>query len=131
MDSDRSGRLDSHVFAKALKEVRIGAREEDVARLFKMFDINHDGTIAYKEFMKIVLGEMNEARVQAVDTAFRKLDRDGDGLADLDAIKDQYNASVHPDVVAKRKSEGEVMEEFLDTFEQYYNTVVSHYPIYA
>lgn len=124
MDDDRSGKLDAQEFSKAMKELRFGISEEDIARLFSMFDMNHDGTISYNEFMRMVAGEMNETRKLIVEAAFKKLDKNGDGVVNIDDLKDVYHANRHPDVIAKRKSEGEILAEFLDTFEQHYAIIV-------
>ncbi len=107
-----------------MKELRIGVGEEETKRLFSMFDINHDGSISYNEFLKIVMGDMNETRRQVVEAAFKKLDKNGDNVITLDEVKDLYSASRHPDVMAKRKTEGEILEEFLETFEQHYDILV-------
>ncbi len=125
MDDDRSGKLDTHEFTKAMKELRIGLSDSDIERLFNLFDMNRDGQISYAEFLRIVTGEMNETRKQLVEAAFKKLDKNGDGVITVDDLKDVYKASRHPDVVAKRRTEGEVLAEFLDTFEQHYSILVS------
>jgi Ca2+-binding EF-hand superfamily protein len=39
-----------------------------------------------------------------VQKAFRKLDKDGSGIVDIDDIKDVYNASKHPDVLSGKKT---------------------------
>ena len=36
--------------------------------------------------------------------AYAKLDRDGSGVVDIDDIRDVYNASRHPDVLAGKKT---------------------------
>jgi Ca2+-binding EF-hand superfamily protein len=49
--------------------------------------------------------------------AFKKIDKDGSGILDMSDIKGVYNAKMHPDVKAGKKTEDEIMLEFLDTFE--------------
>lgn len=124
MDDDKSGKLDYQEFTKAMKELRMGLQEGDVERLFRLFDLNKDGEIAYAEFLRTVCGEMNDFRKQIVDQAFAKLDRDGNGVVTIDDLKDWYSASRHPDVITKRKTESEILAEFLDTFEQHYSMLV-------
>lgn len=108
-----------------MKELRIGLGEKDIARLFNMFDINHDGTITYDEFMRLIVGEMNEARKAIVNRAFSKIDVNSDGVLTIDDLKGVYSASRHPEVMAKRKTEGEILSEFLDTFEQHFSILVT------
>eukprot|EP00831_Metopus_contortus_P031546 TRINITY_DN2570_c0_g1_i1.p1 TRINITY_DN2570_c0_g1~~TRINITY_DN2570_c0_g1_i1.p1 ORF type:complete len:393 (+),score=80.92 TRINITY_DN2570_c0_g1_i1:77-1255(+) len=120
IDDDSSGFLEAGEFSKAMKELRLGLSPSEVERVFQVFDVNHDGRISYQEFLRIVIGEMNEARTAVVDTVFAKLDKTGDGVITVDDIKGIYSADRHPDVLSKRKTEGEVLSEFLDTFEQHY-----------
>lgn len=45
------------------------------------------------------------------------MDKDGNGILDINDIKGVYNAKMHPDVKAGKKTEDEILGEFLDTFE--------------
>ena len=85
--------------------------------MFNAFDKNGDGTIDYDEFLRVVKGPMNKKRVALVKRAYKKLDRDGSGEVDYNDIKDTYNASRHPAVLEGRKTERQILEEFLATFE--------------
>lgn len=49
------------------------------------------------------------------------MDKDKSGILDLDDIKQAYNAKFHPDVKAGKKTEDDILLEFLDTFEQHYS----------
>ena len=89
----------------------------DVQTLFQAFDKNGDGTIDYNEFLGVVKGPMNKARVALVKRAYKVLDRDGSGEVDFNDICDVYNAKKHPAVIEGRKTERQILEEFLATFE--------------
>lgn len=82
-----------------------------------MFDVNNDGCIDYEEFLQGMMGEMNDRRKALVQRAFKIMDKDGSGELDLSDIKQSYNAKKHPDVLAKKRTEDEILLEFLDTFE--------------
>ncbi len=90
---------------------------EEARVLFDVFDINGDGNVDYDELMRSVIGEMNAFRKTFVKKAFDKLDANKNGIIELDDIKHFYNAKMHPDVKSKKKTEDEVLSEFLDTFE--------------
>ena len=45
------------------------------------------------------------------------MDKDRSGVLNMADIKDTYNAKNHPDVKSGKKTEEEVLCEFLDTFE--------------
>jgi Ca2+-binding EF-hand superfamily protein len=86
-----------------------------------LFDINGDGTVDYDELMRNVVGEMNPFRKGMVRKAFDKLDQNKNGIIELDDIKAFYNAKMHPEVRAGKKTEDEVLAEFLDTFELHHS----------
>jgi hypothetical protein len=49
------------------------------------------------------------------------MDKDGNGHLDIHDIEGVYNGKFHPDVVAGKKTERQVLQEFLSTFEQHHN----------
>jgi len=53
--------------------------------------------------------------------AFRKFDKNGNGLIEIDDLKDVYDPSRHPDVLCGKKTEDEVLAEFLDNFEYHFS----------
>jgi Ca2+-binding EF-hand superfamily protein len=53
--------------------------------------------------------------------AFQKLDKNNNGTVELEEIKNIYNAKQHPDVKLGKKTEEEVLIEWLDTFEMHYS----------
>jgi len=67
---------------------------------------------------------MNEFRMNLVEQAFTIIDKDGSGEIDINDIKDVYNGKMHPDVKAGKKTEDEVLMEFLETFETHHNVYV-------
>lgn len=64
---------------------------------------------------------MNQSRRNLVKKAFDKLDKNRNGIVEVDDLKGVYNAKFHPDVKLGKKTEEEVLAEFLDTFEMHYN----------
>jgi Ca2+-binding EF-hand superfamily protein len=59
MDDDGSGFLDRNEFQKGLRDYRVTVSADEGDKLFKIFDMNGDGTISYDEFLRMVVGEMN------------------------------------------------------------------------
>ena len=68
---------------------------------------------------------MNGFRRNLAEKAFRIMDRDKSGTLNIDDIKGVYNGKMHPDVKAGKKTEDEILGEFLDTFELHYSLNVS------
>ena len=67
---------------------------------------------------------MNEFRASLCKRAFAKMDTDGSGELGISDIKSVFNASKHPDVISGKKTEDEVLFEFLDTFEAHHSDCV-------
>jgi len=55
---------------------------------------------------------MNGARKALVKKAFTKIDRNGNGIVEVDDLKGVYNAKNHPDVKLGKKTEEEVLSDF-------------------
>lgn len=55
--------------------------------------------------------------------AFKKIDYNGDGVLTVADIKGKYDGSKHPDVKSGKKTEDEVLKEFLETFEMHHNVM--------
>lgn len=123
MDDNGSGTLDPYEFNKAVSDFGIEIETKDLATLFKCFDYTGDGEIEFNEFLRVLVGPMNKFRTNLALKAFKQLDRTGDGIVDLDDIRGTYNASHHPDVRSGKRTENEVLTEFLETFETHYNTI--------
>ena len=121
MDDDNNKTLSINEFTKACKDFRVGLSFESVQVLFEAFDINRDGVINYDEFLRQIRGPLNSFRAGLVEKAFHKIDKDGSGILDIADIKGTYNASKHPDVISGKKSEDEILVEFLETFEAHHN----------
>ena len=85
--------------------------------MFGYFDISRDGAVDYDEFLRILRGPMNPARKRTVAQAYNKIDRDQNGYVDINDIKGVYNARQHPDVLQGKKTEDQILMEFLETFE--------------
>ena len=120
-DNDNNKTVNITAFKKFCHDYRINLTDNEINILFAELDLNKNGVIDYPEFLKGVIGEMNEQRKNIVIQAFKSLDKKGNGVVDLDIIRDAYNAKMHPDVICGKKTEEEILAEFLDTFEYQFN----------
>lgn len=116
-DDSGNRQLDHEECAEAMHDLRVGLNKEECIRLFKIFDRNGDGTVDYDEFLYGVRGEMNQFRKNLAMKAFNIMDKDGSKQIDIHDIKQVYNAKKHPDVIAGKKTEDEVLYDFLETFD--------------
>ena len=116
-DNDNNKTIDKKEFNKFCHNYRIPLNDNEIQTLFTELNINNSGTIDYEELIKGVVGEMNDRRRKIVLQVFRLFDKNQKGIIDMDDIRDNYNAKLHPDVLSGKKDEEEVLAEFLDTFE--------------
>lgn len=64
---------------------------------------------------------MNTFRKALARKAFDILDKSMSGYLSLDDIKQTYNGKMHPDVKSGKKTEDDILLEFLETFEEHYS----------
>ena len=121
MDDDKSGNIDMNEFKKSIKELKVDITSQETEDLFRSFDRDGSGAIDYDEFLRGVRGPMNTFRQKIVKAAFNKLDADGSGIVDIDDIKGVYNAKSHPEVKSGKKTEDDILIEFLETFEAHHS----------
>ena len=62
---------------------------------------------------------MNEYRINLIKKVFSTLDRNNNAQIEIEDIKGMFNASRHPEVVAGKKTEQEILGEWLDNFETF------------
>lgn len=61
-DDDNSKSLDRNEFQKCIHDFRVGLNPSDTSRLFTIYDRDGNGSIDYDEFLRGVIGEMNDFR---------------------------------------------------------------------
>lgn len=128
MDDNHSMSLDRYEFGKAMNDYMLGMSEAEVNTLFQVFDRNRNGVIEYDEFLREIRGPMNDVRKRIVLQAFAKFDRNGDGYVNIDDLTGLYSGKKHPDVIAGKKTETQVLQEWLETFETHHNLRTNNAP---
>jgi calcyphosin len=113
--------LDLYEFSKAIKDYMLGFTDSEIRAVFAYFDYDRSGSVSYDEFLQTIRGPLNASRKKLVAQAYNKLDKDGSGWIDINDIKGVYTAKTHPDVLAGRKSEEQILLEFLETFETHHS----------
>ena len=99
-----------------MRDFGTGFSQEECTKLFDYFDKDRSGTVDFDEFIFTLRGQLNPFRLALINQAFDKIDKDHSGVLTIDDLKGIYNASKHPDVKAGKKTEDQVLEEFLHTF---------------
>ena len=118
MDDGGDGMLDHEDFRYGLQDYGVHLSDSEFKCLVQAFDENNDGLISFDEFLVNLRGELNDRRRNFISQAFAILDNTGDGQVTLADVQKVYNASEHPEVKAGKKTEKEVMEEFMQQWDK-------------
>lgn len=121
MDRNRDGGLSIAEFSQAVRDFKIQLTQDDTSFIFNQFDTNKDGRLDYNEFLRCVRGEMNAFRRGLAEQAFQVLDKNGNGVVEIADVAQTYSAKKNPAVIEGRKTEEQVLSEFLETFEIHHN----------
>ena len=92
--------------------------EVELRKLFEHFDQDQGGSIGYEEFIQGVRDPLTPRRLNLVQLAFAKIDRDGSGVVEPSEVVGAYNADKHPDVISGSKTADEVLREVRNCEEQ-------------
>ena len=77
-------------------------------QVFTFLDRDGSGTINFDEFLRALANEMNSKRLALVKLAYQKLDNSGDGVVTTEDIKNVYDVSQNPEVIAGKITPDEV-----------------------
>ena len=124
-DENDSKTLTLPEFIKFCHDYRIPLSGNEINNLFNEFDSNKSGEINYEEFVSTFLGEMNERRKRLISILFETFDKNRKGYIDLDEIRNAYTPVNHPDVISGKKTQDEVLAEFLDNLQYHFSLLKS------
>ena len=118
-DRNHSHKLEFSEFENLCNTYRLNLSADELSALFSSFDVDNSNKIDYDELLRTLVGVMNEYRINLIKKVFSTLDRNNNGQIEIEDIKGMYNASRHPEVVAGKKTEQEILGEWLDNFETF------------
>eukprot|EP00040_Diaphanoeca_grandis_P042203 m.264395 g.264395 ORF g.264395 m.264395 type:complete len:211 (-) comp55932_c0_seq1:81-713(-) len=119
MDDDGSKSLNFSEFKKGLNDYGIRLDQtEQYQEVFDLFDVNHDGTIGFDEFLEKLRPPMSQTRINLIRKAFSKLDKNGSGDITVEDLKGTYNVKSHPKYLNGEWSEDEVLVKYLEVFQK-------------
>jgi Ca2+-binding EF-hand superfamily protein len=89
-----------------------------VENLFISFRQMYNPTqLSYDEFFLALKLELSPDRVASIRAAFRRLDVSSEGLVDIDAMINAYNANRHPMVSEGVRTAQDILDEFSETLQ--------------
>ncbi|KAH8359787.1 hypothetical protein KR093_008870, partial [Drosophila rubida] len=117
MDDDGSKTLNLEEFKKGIIDMGLDVNESDIEDMFKRFDADNNGTINMTEFLVKLRPPMSASRLDIIDKAFNKLDKNGDGQITVADLKNVYSVRDHPKYLSGEMTENEILVNFLKNFE--------------
>ena len=108
-------------FYKYITSFLIPLSRNQADSLFKLYDRQNTGEINYDSLVNEIIGKFGESRRHMVNNAFNKLDVGRKGVLNMNIIRNGFNAKGHPDVINGKRSEQDVLSEFLDNFDYHFN----------
>ena len=120
-DEENSRILTFDNFYKYITSFLIPLTRNQAIALFKLFDKQNTAEINYDSLINELISNFSESRRNLVNRAFNKLDTRRRGVLNMNIIRNGFNPSGHPDVISGKKTEQEILAEFLDNFDYHFN----------
>jgi Ca2+-binding EF-hand superfamily protein len=109
--------LDPTEFKNGLAKFGVNLSSYEQRYLIMAFDKDGDGNVSLDEFVRALRGSLNARRRKVVLLAFQKFDKDANGNITIDDLVGLYHAEKHPEVIAGRRTEAQVLNDFLKVFD--------------
>ena len=117
-DHDQTGKIDFQSLESLFENYKLLSSRE-LLSIFNMLDYNTTGKINYDDLIKIIVGTMNNERLNLIKSIFSYLGPNNNGSIHFSEIKQKFNASNHPEVYSGMKSKNQIYNEFVDNLEVY------------
>ena len=117
-DLNHQGLISFDNFLNIVKAYTMNLSPDEIQIIFDIFDKYKTGLINYNELIKTIVGQISPQRQTIIQKAFDYFNKDNNGKVSINDIK-LFDSRRHPDVINGKKTEGEVLGEFLDIIESY------------
>ena len=121
LDENSDKKISFAEFEKMFKRYRFNLSQIEINNLFNYFDQDKSGFIDYSEFLKGITGELNNFRKNILRQVFQKLDKDETGFIKVKTLRESYDPKGHPLVRQGKRSEDEILGEFIAILEYHFN----------
>ena len=121
LDENSDKKVSFAEFEKMFKRYRFNISQIEINNLFNYFDKDKSGFIDYSEFLNGITGNLNEFRENVLKQVFQKLDKNETGFITVKTLRDSYDPKGHPLVRQGKRTEDEILGEFIDILEYHFN----------
>ena len=119
-DENGDKKIAYNEFEKMFKRYRFNLSQVEINNLFNFFDKDGSGFIDYGEFVNGIVGDLSQFRKDILKLVFEKLDREETGFITVGQLRDCYNPREHPLVRQGKRSEDEILGDFIDILEYHF-----------
>ena len=124
VDENSTKEISFDEFEKIFKTYRYDLSETEINNLFNYFDKEGNGYIKYEEFLNELCNNLNQFRKDILKQVFNKLDEKEKGFITVGIIRHEYNPKGNPLVRQGKRSEDEILADFLDVLEYHFNLLI-------
>ena len=124
IDENSNKKITFDEFEKLFKKYRYDLSPEEINNLFNYFDKDGSGFIDYDKFINGICGNLNKFRQDVLKQVFIKLDDDEKGYITVGQMRKEYNPKEHPLVRQGKRTEDDILAEFLDVLEYHFNLLI-------
>ena len=119
-DENGDKKISFNEFEKMFKRYRFNLSQVEINNLFNYFDKDGSGFIDYGEFVNGIVGDLSEFRKDILKLVFEKLDKEESGFITVGQLRDNYNPKEHPLVRQGKRTEDELLGDFIDILEYHF-----------
>lgn len=121
MDDDSNLTLSPDELRTGLRDFGLMMSDEDFAHVSQVLDKNGDGVLSVTEFLIAIRGPLSPRRLTVIQAAYKRLDRDGSGIVDINDVRDFYEVARHPAVLQGKATQADILVKFLCNFDNQTN----------
>ena len=119
-DENGDKKIAFNEFEKMFKRYRFNLSQVEINNLFNYFDKDGSGFIDYGEFVNGIVGDLSQFRKDILKLVFEKLDKEETGFITVGQLRECYNPREHPLVRQGKRSEDEILGDFIDILEYHF-----------
>lgn len=108
---------------KLLGDIGVLLNRTEIAELGRMLDRNGDKKISYDEFLYYFAPKMSDARVEICNKAFDSVDKNGNGVLELEDLKAKQQPPLK--LGQKRSAQEDIFNNLLNCFDKDGNSTIS------
>ena len=119
-DENGDKKIAFNEFEKMFKRYRFNLSQVEINNLFNYFDKDGSGFIDYGEFVNGIVGDLSQFRKDILKLVFEKLNKEETGFITVGQLRECYNPRAHPLVRQGKRSEDEILGDFIDILEYHF-----------